>query len=141
MNTPAGANQPTSKDLILSAEEWLNTDFSVKESEVILGSAERPLVRPLTKNLVQASEKAFKTTFLLKLALGISGGENVFSSLPVKTARPVLYLHGELSPAELKERLQEAAQGLKRPLDKFFQGRSLRASLVTTEGRDAILEL
>lgn len=141
MTTPVTVKPDSSGNLILSAEGWLKADFTADESEVLIGTRENALVRPLTKNLVQAAEKAFKTTFLLRLALGISTGETVFSSLPVNRPHPVLYLHGELSPAELKERLQEAAVGLKRPLDNFFQGRSLQASLVTDKGREAICQL
>jgi AAA domain len=141
MTTPATVNPPSSGNLILSAEDWLNADFSVAESEVLIGTRENPLVRPLTKNLVQAAEKAFKTTFLMRLALGISTGETVFSSLPVARPRRVLYLHGELAPVEIQERLQEAASGLRRPLDRFFQGRSMKANLLTDQGRAAICDL
>jgi hypothetical protein len=139
MTTPAAVNPPSSGNLIMSAEDWLNTNFS--DAEVLIGKPENPLVRPLTKNLVQAPEKAFKTTFLMRLTLGISTGETVFSSLPVANAQKVLYLHGELAPAELKERLLEAAAGLKRPLENFFQGKSLNANLLTAKGQDTILEL
>ncbi len=132
---------PGCSEGILSAEDWLNADFSAAESEVIVGTAANALVRPGTKNFIQAPEKAFKTTFLMRLALGISTGETVFSSLSVKHPRRVLYFHGELAPVELKERLQEAAVGLQRPLENFFQGRSLRASLVTPQGHAAIREL
>ena len=141
MTNPATVNTPLSGNLILSAEDWLNADFSVEESEVVVGTSENPLVRPLTKNLVQAAEKAFKTTFLLRFALGISTGETVFASLPVTRPRRVLYLHGELAPVELKERLREAASGLQRPLDRFFQGRSMKANLLTNQGQAAICEL
>jgi hypothetical protein len=141
MNTTATVNPPSSGNLILSAEDWLNTNFSVAESEVIVGSGENPLVRPLTKNLVQAPEKAYKTTFLMRLAMGISTGETVFPSLPVMRPQRVLYLHGELAPVELKQRLKEAAVDLKRPLGNFFQGRSLSASLVTSQGQAIIRQL
>ena len=141
MNTSVTVNPTSSGNLVLSAEDWLNANFSVVESEVIVGTCETPLIRPLTKNLIQAPEKAFKTTFLMRLAMGISTGETVFSSLPVPRPHRVLYLHGELSPAELKQRLKEASVGLKRPLDNFFQGRSLNANLLTSKGQDAILEL
>jgi AAA domain len=104
-------------------------------------TSENPLVRPLTKNLIQAPEKAFKTTFLMRLTMGISTGETVFPSLPVRRGHRVLYLHGELAPAELKQRIREAAVGLKRPLDNFFQGRSLNANLLTREGQNTIMEL
>jgi hypothetical protein len=127
--------------LIMSAEEWLCAKFQLEESEVLIGTPENALVRPLTKNLVQAPEKAYKTTFLLRQALGLSSGQTVFSSLPVCRRQRVLYLHGELNPAELKERLRDAAQGLSRPLEEFFQGRSLSASLVTEDGRKVIREL
>ena len=141
MKTPATVNPPSSGNLILSAEDWLKADFSVAESEVLVGTCENPLVRPLTKNLVQAPEKAFKTTFLMRLTMGISTGETVFPSLSVRRPRKVLYLHGELAPAELKQRLQEAAVDLKRPLDNFFQGKSLNANLLTSKGQNTILEL
>ena len=132
---------PPNNRLIMSAEEWLNADFHADESEVLMGTPGNALVRPLTKNLVQAPEKAFKTTFLLRLTLGLSSGKTVFPSLPVCRPQSVLYLHGELNPAELKERLRDAVQDLPRPLDQFFQGRSLTASLVTEEGRRVISDL
>jgi hypothetical protein len=141
MNTPATTNPSPSGNFILSADDWLDADFSLKESEVLIGCPKNQLVRPLTRNLIQAPEKAFKTTFLMRLTMGISIGEAVFPSLPVKTARRVLYLHGELAPAELKERTQEAATGLGRPLNNFFQGKSLNASLVTPHGQATIRQL
>jgi hypothetical protein len=140
MNTPETV-KPSKDRLIMSAEEWLNAEFRAEESEVLIGSPGNALVRPLTKNLIQAPEKAYKTTLLLRLTLGLSSGETVFPSLPVCRTQRVLYLHGELNPAELKERLRDAAQGLSRPLDEFFQGRSLTASLVTEEGRQVIREV
>jgi hypothetical protein len=140
MNTPVTV-KPSKDRLIMSAEEWLNADFSDEESEVLIGSPCNALVRPLTKNLIQAPEKAYKTTLLLRLTLGLSSGETVFPSLPVCRPQRVLYLHGELNSAELKERLRDAAQGLSRPLDQFFQGRSLTASLVTDEGQEVIRKL
>ena len=127
--------------LIMTAEQWLIAEFSVEESAVLIGTPENALVRPLTKNLIQAPEKAYKTTFLLRLTLGLSTGETVYPSLPVYRPQRVLYLHGELNPAELKERLRDAAQHLSRPLEQFFQGRSLTASLVTEEGREVIKNL
>jgi RecA-family ATPase len=111
MTNPVTVN-PTTNTFILSAQEWLKANFSVAESEVIVGTTGNPLVRPLTKNLVQAPEKAFKTTFLMRLALGISTGETVFSSLPVKNPRRVLYLHGELALAERPQRLHLPRYGL-----------------------------
>lgn len=140
MATPPTVNPPKDR-LIMSAEEWLTADFQSQDSEMLIGTPGNALVRPLTKNLIQAPEKAYKTTFLLRLTLGLSSGETVFPSLPVCRPQRVLYLHGELNPPELKERLRDAAQGLARPLEQFFQGRSLTASLVTEEGRRVIREL
>jgi RecA-family ATPase len=140
MASPSNVRLPGS-NLVLSAEDWLKADFRVEESEILIGTPDNPILRPLTKNFIEAPDKSFKTTFLLRLALGLSTGKSVFSSLPVKAPRRVLYLHGELAPAELKERLQEAAIGLPRPLDNFFQGRSLNASLVTPEGQAVIRKL
>ncbi len=140
MTSPVTVNPPKDR-LIMSAEEWLNAEFITEDSEVLIGTPGNALVRPLTKNIIQAPEKAYKTTFLLRLTLGLSSGETVFASLPVCRPQRGLYLHGELSPAELKERLRDAAQGLTRPLEQFFQGRCLTASLVTEEGRTVICEL
>jgi AAA domain len=127
--------------LILNTEDWLNLKFLPEESEPIIGTAENPIIRPRTKNLIQAQEKAFKTTFLMRLLLGLSSGETVFPALPVVCPHRVTYLHGELAAAELKDRLESAASGLKGPLGKFFQGRSLAANLVTSEGQKAIEQL
>jgi hypothetical protein len=122
----------------MSGEEWLNADFGPESSDAIIGTPEKAIVRPLTKNLIEAPEKAFKTTFLLRLAVALSIGRTVFPSLPVSKSKRVLYLHGELAPPELKERLECAVQHLPRPLDNFFQGRSLDASLVTEEGKEVV---
>jgi hypothetical protein len=140
MTTHENRNPPNDS-LIMSAEEWLNAEFSAEESEMLIGTPGNALVRPRTKNLIQAPEKAYKTTFLLRLTLGLSSGETAFPSLPVCRPQRVLYLHGELNPAELKERLRDAARGLSRPLDQFFQGRSLTANIVTEEGQRVIREL
>ncbi len=127
--------------LILNTEDWFNLKFAREESEPIIGTSENPLIRPLTKNLIQAPEKAFKTTFLMRLSLGMASGETIFPALPVLRPHRVMYLHGELATAELKDRLESAAKGLKGPLDKFFQGRSLAANLITSEGQRAIEQL
>jgi hypothetical protein len=129
-----------SNSFILNADDWANIDPS-SEGDPIIGPSENPVVRSLTKNLIQAPEKAFKTTFLMRFLLGLSSGETVFLPLPVLRRRRVLYLHGELAVSELRERLQAAANGLKGPLDAFFQGRSLTANLVSAEGQKAVEEL
>jgi hypothetical protein len=58
----------------------------------------------------------------------------------------VLYLHSELSPAEIKERTLAATQGipqeaLKSGLRNFIQGRDLNVHLITNAGHAAIESL
>ncbi len=125
--------------LVYSAEEWLSLKF--EECEAIIGTPEQATVRPLTKNLIEAPEKSFKTSFLLRLLLGLSCGETVFPTLPVGRPYRVLYLHGELSPPELKDRIRDAVVGLPRPLDNFFQGRDLRLNLLEPTGKQALRRL
>jgi RecA-family ATPase len=134
VNAPGGT-------FILNAEEWLKADFGVEESHVLIGTPDNPIIRPLTKNLVEASDKSFKTTFLLRLTLAMATGTSVYPSLPVLRPRKILYLHGELAPPELKERLRDAARDLPRPLENFFQGRSLNASLVTPGGQEVLRQV
>ena len=126
---------------ILNAEEWLKAEFGVEQSKVLIGTPDNPIIRPLTKNLVEASDKSFKTTFLLRLTLAMASGTSAYPSLPVVRPRKILYLHGELAPSELKERLQDAARDLPRPLGNFFQGRSLDASLVTPDGQKVLRQV
>ena len=52
MTTTETVKPDASGNLILSAEDWLKADFTADESEVIIGTPQNPLVRPLTKNLV-----------------------------------------------------------------------------------------
>lgn len=134
-------NPLASGKLIMSAEEWLRTDPTLSNASPIIGEPENPLVRPMTKNLIEAGEKEFKSTFAMRICLGLSVGKAVFPSLPIGEPRRVLYLHGELSPSELKERVCAAAKELARPLDNFFQGQALSASLVTWDGQEVISEL
>lgn len=94
------------KNSFLTAEEWLNLQMEANENEIVLGSTTQAIVRPHTKNLIEAPEKAFKTTFLLRLMLGLSTGTTLFSQLPVLKRRKVLYVHGELSPPEIKASLR-----------------------------------
>jgi len=125
----------------MSGEEWLNMDFGADHNDALIGTPQSSIVRPGTKNLIEAPEKAFKTTFLLRLSVALSTGRTVFPSLPVSQTKRVLYLHGELSLPEIKERLEGAVQNLPRPLNNFLQGRSLDASLVTDEGREVIRDI
>ncbi len=125
----------------LSAEEWLTRSLDVEESEIVFGSPEQAIVRPLTKNLIEAAEKVFKTTFWLRAMLGLSCGTTLFPKLPVIRARKVLYVHGELSPPEIQERTRAGIQGLSRPLTNFIQGRDLRINLIEARGQNVLRDL
>jgi len=131
------AIKPIDTPRVLTAEQWLNLKTDI--SEPVLGSPEHCIVRPLTKNLIEAPEKAFKTTFTLRFTLGMSCGKTLFSQLPVLKPRRVLYIHGELSPPEIKERTRAAVVGLPRPLDNFFQGRDLRIHLGNKSGQNPLI--
>jgi hypothetical protein len=123
---------------IYSGDKWLNLNLTSPEEEVIAGSPDNVLVRAGTKNLIEAPEKSFKTTALLRWAVGASKGISVFPQLPVIAPKKVLYLHGELSLPEMKERLISAVQGFDPPFDNFFQGLDLRSHLIE-EGGQALI--
>ncbi len=131
------ATKPIDTSNVLTAEKWLDVETDI--SEPVLGSPEHCIVRPFTKNIIEAPEKAFKTTFTLRFTLGLSCGKTLFSQLPVFRSRRVLYIHGELSPPEIKERTQAAVVGLPRPLDNFFQGRDLRIHLGNKAGQNPLI--
>ncbi len=125
--------------LVYSAEEWLSLKF--EKCDAVVGTPKQAIVRPYTKNIVEAPEKSYKTSWLLRLLLGLSVGQTVFPTLPVRRPYRVLYLHGELSPPELKDRISSAIVGLPRPLDNFFQGRDLRLNLIEPSGKQALSRL
>jgi hypothetical protein len=126
---------------ILTAEQWLTLPMDTDEERIVLGSASQPIIRTLTKNLIEGPEKSFKTSFLLRLMLGVSCGLTVYSPLPVLRPRKVLYIHGELSRPEIQERTRSAVVGLKRPLDNFFQVRDLRVHLIQHDNQRHLREI
>jgi len=126
------------KNRFLTAEQWLSLSMDVDESQVVIGSPSQCIIRPGTKNIIEAPEKAFKTTFMLRLTMGLSCGQTVFSLLPVLRPRRVLYVHGELSPPEIQERTHSAAQDLPRPLNNFYQGRDHRIHLGEKDGQQIL---
>jgi hypothetical protein len=134
------SNEPKSSNhtFIRSAEDWLAMQFTNSETERLMGTADNPIVRPQTKNLIEAPDKSFKTTFTMRTALSLATGFTVFRSLPVNGTHRTLYLHGEIAPAELQERLRQAVRDIPRPVQEFFQGRSISASLVSDEGKNEI---
>lgn len=143
MNKPEdpSVNSSSSGRLVLTAQEWLDLELPANESDVVIGSASNPLIRPGTKNLVVAPEKSFKTTFLLRLLAGLSCGETVFPGLPVMRRRRVLYLHGELSNAEIKDRTRPAFTDLPGPYTSFLEGRILEAHLIQEAGQKLLWDV
>jgi RecA-family ATPase len=140
--TPQVINWHT-KAFFFSLEEWENVDLATDDHAVLLGTPQNSIIRPGTKNVVVAPEKAFKTTTLLRLALGMAGGHTVYPSLPVARPAKVLYIHGEMTPKEIAERTEAAATNLPRDVyDRakcnFIEGRSIDAHLIKTAGQDEI---
>lgn len=130
------------KRKICTAAEWAGQPFKDAKYEALIGSAENPIIRPGTKNFVEAPEKCFKTTLLMRLMVSLASGTTLFPSLPVvRGPMRVLYLHGELSMREIEDRFL-AAIGQKtvnektqravpiEKLDGFFMGKHLSAHLI-----------
>jgi hypothetical protein len=136
-------NLHAEKEFFYSAEDWDHVDLETEDNAVLIGTPKNPIIRPGTKNLIEAPEKTFKTTFGLRQFFGMACGHTVYSSLPVARPVRVLYMHGEMTPKELKER-RDAAQIdippelLKIGRKNFIDGRSLDAHLIRKEGQDAI---
>lgn len=127
---------------IYTMQDWLKLQLSTDEKEIVIGTPENSIIRPKTKNLIEAAEKSFKTTFLLRLLGGLSCGETVFPELHVVRPRRVLYLHGELSNPEIKERTTSLAKSLQsRNFTNFWQGRVLNAHLIREDGRAELRKL
>src|SRR5271169_3324521 len=131
------------KRKIMAVPEWLKQPFKeMKQYDAILGSYSNPVIRPGTKNTIEAPEKAFKTTFLLRLCMGLAAGISVFPEIPiVRTAgMKVLYLHGELSMREIEERTVAAARDIPpEKLVNFYTGKDLGVHLL--KGQTQLKEL
>jgi hypothetical protein len=128
-----------STSIIHSAEKWLALDLGTDESQIVVGTPDQPIIRAGTKNIIEAPEKSFKTTFMLRWALGISSGQTIFTPLPTSKKFKVLYLHGELAPLEIQERTRSASAGLPRPLDGLYEGRDITMHFRQKEGKEAII--
>ena len=142
--SPSGTSTSarTGRSRLYTAEELINLDLTEDETSVIIGSSANPLIRVGTRNFIEAPEKAFKTTIMLRLALGMSVGATVFPELPIPTKpRRVLYLHGELGLSEIQDRTIAAAVDLPHPLDNLIQGRVIDAHLITPDGQKVITGL
>jgi len=128
---------------ILSVEQWLALPAEEDENLLVFGSRSQPTVRVQTKNLIEAGEKSFKTTFTLRWMIGLSCGVTVYPQFPVLRPRKVLYLHGEMSKQEIQDRTRDAIAGLSRPLDNFGQVKDLDVHLINDQGQkrlDYLLE-
>jgi RecA-family ATPase len=132
-----------SKEFFYSIEQWDSVDLDTEDNAVLIGTPKNPIIRPGTKNLIEAPEKTFKTTFSLRQFIGMASGHTVYPSLPVARPVRVLYIHGEMTPQELKERRDAAQVGIPPELLKvgrknFIDGRSLDAHLIRNDGQNVL---
>src|SRR5262249_45356904 len=127
---PVTSIKPKEKRFRMTAREWLAYDPSQGESEPLIGTPNKVIVGPLTKNLVIAGDKSFKTTFLMRLGASLAAGKTVFDELPVHHACRVVHIHAELNPAELQQRVIASVSGMPdRALDEFVNVRDTRVHL------------
>ena len=132
-------NVPIPEGYCMTAEEWAAHDFSKEESESLIGTATNAIVRPLTKNLVLAPEKAFKTTFLMRLMAGLAAGVTIYDELPVRKPCKIVYFHAELNPAELQQRIAASVVDVDTQ-GRFIHNRDIRTHLINETGRQFIAE-
>jgi RecA-family ATPase len=97
------------------------------------------IIRPGTKNIIEALEKTFKTTMVLQFTIGMACGHKVSPSLLVAYPVSVLYIHREMTVKELAERRKSSLQRIPtQPLtvgkSKVIDGRCLYAHLVNPTG-------
>jgi hypothetical protein len=81
-------NLHAQKEFFFSIEDWDSVDLDTEDNAVLIGTPKNPIIRPGTKNLIEAPEKGFKTTFSLRLLIGMACGYTVYPSLPVARAVP-----------------------------------------------------
>jgi len=80
------------------------------------------IIRPGTKNIIEAPERTFKTSMVLRFTIGMAGGHTVYPSLPVARPVSVLYIHGEMTVKELAERRKSSLQHI--PTQALTVGKS-----------------
>jgi hypothetical protein len=127
------------KGYIMTAEEWRDYEFPPADKEALIGTDDNTIVRPLTKNLVIAPDKAFKTTFLMRMMAGMASGETVFDELPVLKPCRVLYFHAELNPAEIQQRVIASIATVDTH-GRFINVRDIRVHLIEKEGQAFIAD-
>src|SRR5581483_3834945 len=115
------SNTHPRRNVVRTAEEWISLNLNLEASEPIFGTAQNVIVGPRSKTLIEAAEKSFKSTFVMRIMMGLAMGVTIFPELPVHQPRKVLYIHGELSDSELISRTLGASSELPRPLTNFDQ--------------------
>ncbi len=138
VQTPQQKLNFASKAFFFSASQWENIDLT-DDSIPLIGDATKKIIRPGTKNIIEAPEKSFKTTFTQRFMLGLSNGLTVYSQLPVAQPAHILYFHGELTPSELAERRESAIRTIPNfNGDHYIEGRSIEAHFIKESGRQDI---
>jgi AAA domain len=133
------------KEFFFSIEQSDTVDWNqdTEDPSVLVGTPKNPIIRRGTKNLIEAPEKTFKTTFGLRMSIGLASGYTVYPSLPIARSARVLYAHGEMTARELKERRDAAQAGIPPEFlavgkKNFIDGRSLDAHLIRTKGQEEL---
>jgi hypothetical protein len=135
----ADTSVPAPQGYCMTAEEWMAYDFSKEESEPLIGTAANAIIRPMTKNLIIAPDKAFKTTFLMRVMAGLAAGITVYDELPVQRACKIVYFHAELNPAELKQRITASVVSVDTHRN-FVNVRDIRVHLINKTGQQFIVD-
>ena len=124
-----------------SIEEWRRVDMS-DSSLPLVGLSDSKIIRLGTKNVVEAPEKSFKTTFLQRFMIGLASKYTVYPQMPAAQACRVLYVHGELTASELRERRDSAIDSIPAKIlnaQNYIEGRSVKAHFVFAEGQKEIM--
>jgi hypothetical protein len=136
----ASVNASTPQGYAMTSEEWAAKDFSAEETDSLIGTATNAIIRPLTKNLVLAPDKAFKTTFLMRLMASLAAGVTIFDELPVNKAYKIVYFHAELNPTEIQQRVVASVGGVD-PQGRFVHVRDIKTHLIEESGQQFIAEM
>jgi hypothetical protein len=137
----AVSSAPKNNPFSMTVEQWGAYEFSEQESTPIIGTSENAVARPRTKNLIVGAEKVFKTSFLMRLMAGLASGETIFPELPTFHADglKVLYIHAELNPHELKERIPFSVSEVDTQ-GKLVHTRDIDVHLIDPLGQQVIVD-
>jgi RecA-family ATPase len=135
MTTPKQKLNFSSAAFFYSAADWDNIDLT-DDSIPLIGNETTKIIRFGTKNIVEAPEKSYKTTMLVRLMMGLSIGKTVYPQMPIPGPARVLYFHGEMTPAELAERRLAASRSIYGFTGhNYIEGRSVLAHFIREPGR------